>query len=99
MEETYANVWRFNGPIGKTTKIETARCLEEGIVETVNEADMGLIMGIGFPPFRGGALRYADSLGLDVICQKADKYAHIGKLYHPTEKMREMAANGQKYYS
>jgi 3-hydroxyacyl-CoA dehydrogenase/enoyl-CoA hydratase/3-hydroxybutyryl-CoA epimerase/enoyl-CoA isomerase len=79
--------------------IETARCLEDGIVDTVNEADMGLIMGIGFPPFRGGALRYADTIGLDVICAKADKYAHIGKLYHPTEKMREMAANGQKYYS
>lgn len=78
--------------------IETARCLEEGIVETANEADMGLIMGIGFPPFRGGALKYADTLGLDKICEMADKYTDLGKLYEPTAKMREMAASGAKYY-
>jgi 3-hydroxyacyl-CoA dehydrogenase/enoyl-CoA hydratase/3-hydroxybutyryl-CoA epimerase/enoyl-CoA isomerase len=59
---------------------------------------MGLIMGIGFPPFRGGALRYADSLGLTAVCEKADRYAHLGKLYHPTEKMRAMAAAGESYY-
>ena len=50
--------------------IETARCLEEGIVDTPNEVDMGLIMGIGFPPFRGGALKYADLLGMDVVCAR-----------------------------
>jgi 3-hydroxyacyl-CoA dehydrogenase / enoyl-CoA hydratase / 3-hydroxybutyryl-CoA epimerase / enoyl-CoA isomerase len=78
--------------------IETARCLEEGIVDTASEADMGLIMGIGFPPFHGGALRYADTFGLKTICEMADKYAHLGKLYQPTEKMREMAASGATYY-
>jgi 3-hydroxyacyl-CoA dehydrogenase/enoyl-CoA hydratase/3-hydroxybutyryl-CoA epimerase/enoyl-CoA isomerase len=78
--------------------IETVRCLEEGIVEDPAEADMGLIFGIGFPPFRGGALRYIDSLGLDKFCEIADKYADLGKLYHPTEKMREMAKKGQKYF-
>src|SRR5699024_8509999 len=40
--------------------IEAARCLEEGIVATPNEVDMGLVLGLGFPPFRGGALKYAD---------------------------------------
>src|SRR5689334_22155462 len=78
--------------------IETARCLEEGIVETVPEADMGLIMGIGFPPFRGGALKYADTVGLKAIVDKAAKYAALGKLYEPTAKMKEMAASGKKYY-
>ena len=78
--------------------IETARCLEDGIVDTVNEADMGLIFGLGFPPFHGGALRYADTLGLATVCQIADKYAHLGPLYVPTDKMREMAANGETYY-
>ena len=78
--------------------IETARCFEDKIVDTVNEADMGLIMGIGFPPFRGGAFRYADQVGLAKICEMADKYAHLGKLYHPTDRMREMAANGETYY-
>ncbi len=78
--------------------IETARCLEEKIVETPNEADMGLILGIGFPPFRGGALKYADSLGLQAVVDMAAKYSHLGKLYEPTERMKEMAANGDTYY-
>jgi 3-hydroxyacyl-CoA dehydrogenase / enoyl-CoA hydratase / 3-hydroxybutyryl-CoA epimerase / enoyl-CoA isomerase len=79
--------------------IETARCLEEGIVETVQEADMGLIMGIGFPPFRGGALKYADTIGLKTIVEKAQKFESLGKLYHPTERMKEMAAKNQTYYA
>jgi 3-hydroxyacyl-CoA dehydrogenase / enoyl-CoA hydratase / 3-hydroxybutyryl-CoA epimerase / enoyl-CoA isomerase len=78
--------------------IETARCLEEGIVDTVNEADMGLIMGIGFPPFRGGAFKYADTIGLATICEKAKALTHLGKLYEPTERMLEMAAKGESYY-
>ena len=78
--------------------IEAARALEEGIAETPNEVDMGLIMGLGFPPFRGGALKYADAQGLKTVCEKADKYSHLGKLYEPTERMREMAANGETYF-
>ena len=78
--------------------LETVRCLEDGIVETAAEADMGLIYGIGFPPFRGGALRYIDSIGVAEFVAIADKYADLGPLYHPTAKLREMAANGQRFY-
>ncbi len=78
--------------------LETVRCLEDGIVETAAEADMGLIYGIGFPPFRGGALRYIDSIGVAEFVAMADKYADLGPLYHPTAKLREMAANGQRFY-
>jgi 3-hydroxyacyl-CoA dehydrogenase/enoyl-CoA hydratase/3-hydroxybutyryl-CoA epimerase/enoyl-CoA isomerase len=78
--------------------IETARCLEENIVDTAQEADMGLILGIGFPPFRGGALKYADTIGLKALVDKADRYATLGKLYEPTAKMREMAASNATYY-
>ena len=78
--------------------LETVRCLEDGIVETAAEADMGLIYGIGFPPFRGGALRYIDSIGVAEFVALADKYADLGPLYHPTEKLREMAKNGQKFF-
>jgi 3-hydroxyacyl-CoA dehydrogenase/enoyl-CoA hydratase/3-hydroxybutyryl-CoA epimerase/enoyl-CoA isomerase len=77
--------------------IETARCLEEGIVDTPNEADMGLIMGIGFPPFRGGAFKYADELGLSHVCERSKKYLHLGHLYAPTSRMEEMAANNETY--
>src|SRR3546814_1043559 len=72
--------------------IETALCLDDGIVETPTEADMGLIMGVGFPPFRGGALKYADTVGMKTILDKCAKYAHLGKLYEPTESMKKMAA-------
>jgi 3-hydroxyacyl-CoA dehydrogenase/enoyl-CoA hydratase/3-hydroxybutyryl-CoA epimerase/enoyl-CoA isomerase len=78
--------------------METVRCLEDGIVDTAAEADMGLIYGIGFPPFRGGALRYIDSIGVAEFVALADKYAELGALYTPTAKLREMAAKGQKFF-
>ena len=79
--------------------IETVRCLDEGIVESPAEADMGLILGIGFPPFRGGALKYCDTIGMKTVLEKAAKYASLGKLYEPTESMKKMAADGKTYYS
>ena len=78
--------------------LETVRCLEDGIVASPIEADMGLVLGIGFPPFRGGALRYIDSLGIAEFCAIADQFADLGELYHPTEAMREKAASNSKYY-
>jgi 3-hydroxyacyl-CoA dehydrogenase/enoyl-CoA hydratase/3-hydroxybutyryl-CoA epimerase/enoyl-CoA isomerase len=78
--------------------IETVRCLEDGIVEHPAEADMGLIFGIGFPPFRGGALRYIDSIGVAAFCEMADKYADLGPLYQPTEGLREMAKAGKTFF-
>ena len=78
--------------------LETVRCLEDGIVESAADADMGLIYGIGFPPFRGGALRYIDTLGVAEFVAIADKYAEFGPMYAPTEKLREMAKNGQKFF-
>ncbi|MDD9895318.1 MAG: fatty acid oxidation complex subunit alpha FadB [Gammaproteobacteria bacterium] len=79
--------------------IETARCLEDNIVATAIEADMGLVLGLGFPLFRGGALRYVDSLGVANFCQIAGKYAELGELYTPTENMREKGAAGESYYA
>ncbi|MFZ5724034.1 MAG: fatty acid oxidation complex subunit alpha FadB [Pseudomonadota bacterium] len=77
---------------------EVVRCLEEGIVSNVADADMALVYGIGFPPFRGGALRYLDNMGLDKYVALCDKYASLGKLYEPTMKLREMAKAGQKFF-
>ena len=78
--------------------LEAARCLEEGIVSSPVEVDMGLILGLGFPAFRGGALRYIDTIGLTRFCALADRYAEFGSLYYPTERMRAMAANGETFY-
>ena len=78
--------------------VETVRCLEEEIVASPAEADMALIYGIGFPPFRGGALHYLDQLGLEQFCAMAAKYEQLGPLYQPTEKMQSMAASGTKFF-
>lgn len=78
--------------------IETVRCLEEGIIASPAEADMGLVYGLGFPPFRGGVFRYIDTVGLDKIVALADQYADLGELYQVTDTMRDMAANGKTYY-
>ncbi len=67
-------------------------------METAAEADMGLVYGIGFPPFRGGALRYIDAVGVAEFVALADHYAELGPLYQPTEKLRAMAQNGQRFF-
>lgn len=79
--------------------LETVRCLEDGIVETAIEADMGLVLGLGFPKFRGGALRFIDQLGLEEFCKLADSYAHLGSMVAPTAKLREMADAKRSFYS
>jgi 3-hydroxyacyl-CoA dehydrogenase/enoyl-CoA hydratase/3-hydroxybutyryl-CoA epimerase/enoyl-CoA isomerase len=78
--------------------LETVRCLEDKIVESPADADMGLVYGIGFPPFRGGALRYIDDMGVAEFVKMADKYADLGPMYHPTEGLREMARTGKKFF-
>ena len=78
---------------------ETIRCLEEGIIGSAAEADMGLIYGLGFPPFRGGVFRYVDTMGVANFVALADKYAHLGEMYQVTDKTREMAAAGGAFYS
>ncbi|XGA81241.1 fatty acid oxidation complex subunit alpha FadB [Halomonas sp. CH40] len=79
--------------------LETVRCLEDGIVDSAAEADMALIYGIGFPPFRGGALRYIDAMGVAEFVAQADALAEeLGALYAPTPKLREMARDHSRFY-
>ncbi len=78
--------------------LELVRCLEENIVSSVADADMALIMGLGFPPFRGGALKYIDSIGVKAFVDRCDELKDLGPLYAPTEKLRAMAANGETFY-
>lgn len=78
---------------------EASRALEEGIVRDPADVDMGLILGIGFPPFRGGILRWADDLGLPAVLDKLKKYEHLGARFHPTAHMRRLAAEGKGVYA
>jgi 3-hydroxyacyl-CoA dehydrogenase/enoyl-CoA hydratase/3-hydroxybutyryl-CoA epimerase/enoyl-CoA isomerase len=77
---------------------EASRVLSEGIVRDPGDVDMGLILGIGFPPFRGGILRWADSLGLANVLEKLKQYEHLGARFQPTEQMRKLAAEGKGFY-
>jgi len=78
--------------------LELARCLEEGVVASAAEADMALIMGLGFPKFRGGALRYIDAIGAQAFCEWADQFAHLGQLYQVPDGLRAMAEKEETYF-
>ena len=77
---------------------EVARCLEEKIVASPQEADMSLLYGVGFPPFRGGACRYVDQTGAANYVAAADKLASLGKIYEVPQLLRDMAASGKKFF-
>ena len=77
---------------------ETVRCLEDNIVASAGEADMAMIMGVGFPPFRGGPCRYIDQIGVANYVELCNKYTHLGKAYEAPAKLVTMAANGETFY-
>ena len=77
---------------------EAVRCLDEQIVGTPAELDMALILGIGFPPFRGGALRYIDQMGPAEYCQIADGLASLGAVYQVPDSLRRLAREGNRYF-
>ncbi len=78
--------------------LETALCLEEGIVDSATEGDMGLILGLGFPRFRGGALRYIDTLGASTFAAQVEAHAEQGPLYRLTAGIKAMSENGKTFY-
>jgi 3-hydroxyacyl-CoA dehydrogenase/enoyl-CoA hydratase/3-hydroxybutyryl-CoA epimerase len=68
---------------------EAARCLDEGVVASPGELDLALVMGIGFPPFRGGLCRWADGRGLDDLIAAMERLAdRVGERYRPSEALR-----------
>lgn len=77
---------------------ELTRCLDEGIVETAAEADMALVYGTGFPPFRGGVFRWIDSIGAQAFCDLANKFSSLGALYSAPDSLKAKATNNQKFY-
>jgi 3-hydroxyacyl-CoA dehydrogenase/enoyl-CoA hydratase/3-hydroxybutyryl-CoA epimerase/enoyl-CoA isomerase len=78
--------------------LEAARCVEDGIAASPGEVDMCLILGLGLPRHLGGALKYADYLGLKNVLARADSWADLGPIYRPSERLRAMAAAGEVFY-
>ncbi|MBA2728089.1 MAG: fatty-acid oxidation protein subunit alpha, partial [Parachlamydiaceae bacterium] len=78
---------------------EAARCIEEKVVASPGYLDMAMIMGVGFPPFRGGVLRYADTLGIDyVVAQLKNFEATYGPRFTPAPSLRSMIKKNEKFY-
>ena len=77
---------------------ECARCLEENIVSTPQEVDMGLLLGLGFPPFRAGALKYADAIGAKNLVELSGKYIELGNMYQVTDGVKTLATENKTYY-
>jgi 3-hydroxyacyl-CoA dehydrogenase/enoyl-CoA hydratase/3-hydroxybutyryl-CoA epimerase/3-hydroxyacyl-CoA dehydrogenase/enoyl-CoA hydratase/3-hydroxybutyryl-CoA epimerase/enoyl-CoA isomerase len=78
--------------------LEATRVREEGIVREPGDVDMGLILGIGFPPFRGGILRWCDTVGAAAVVEKLARYTPLGKRFEPTQSLLRLAQTGETFY-
>jgi 3-hydroxyacyl-CoA dehydrogenase/enoyl-CoA hydratase/carnithine racemase len=79
--------------------LEATRMLENKIVRDVRDIDLGLIFGLGFPPFQGGLLYWADTIGAKKLVEMVKPLAPLGKRFEPTPLLLEMAASGRKFYA
>ena len=78
--------------------LEATRVLEEGIVRDPRDVDLGLIFGVGFPPFKGGLLFWADTLGARKIVEMLKPFENLGEAMRPTPLLLEMAETGKSFY-
>lgn len=78
---------------------EAARCLDEKIVANPSYLDMALIMGTGFPPFKGGLLKYADTLGIDYIVRRLNEFKEkYGDRFAPCKYLLDMQKKGGTFF-
>ncbi len=78
---------------------EAARAAAEGVVRTPRDGDIGAIYGFGFPPFRGGPLRYLDDLGADRVYADLQRLAdRLGPRFTPCEAIVEQARARKRFY-
>lgn len=79
---------------------EAAMILEEGIVDSADTVDVGMIMGTGFPPFRGGLLRYADSIGIAVVVKTMETFETKFKdgRFKPCQYLQKLYKEGKGFY-
>jgi 3-hydroxyacyl-CoA dehydrogenase/enoyl-CoA hydratase/3-hydroxybutyryl-CoA epimerase len=78
---------------------EASLILDEKIVASAAELDLAMIMGTGFPPFRGGLLRYADALGVPYVVSRLDELSSsVGPRFRPNEPLKRLAERDGKFY-
>jgi len=78
---------------------EAAHCLGERILRSPRDGDVGAIFGLGWPPFRGGPFRYADSLGAEQIVQRLSAYQdRFGVRFTPAPMLVQLSRSGGKFF-
>src|SRR6184192_4366015 len=77
---------------------EAARCVEEKVVDSPEDADYGMILGTGFAPFRGGPLRFAEHFGLKKVVDELETLAQSEEKFSPCEILKKHARDGTKFY-
>ena len=75
--------------------LRQTRMLEERIVRDVRDVDLGLIFGLGFPPFKGGLLYWADTVGAAKLLEMTKPFVPLGQRFEPTPLLLDMAATGR----
>ncbi len=79
--------------------LETARCIEEGVVTDMREADVGSILGFGFAPFTGGTISYIDGMGTKTFVALCNKLAKLhGDRFKPCKLLLDLAKKGETFY-
>jgi 3-hydroxyacyl-CoA dehydrogenase/enoyl-CoA hydratase/3-hydroxybutyryl-CoA epimerase len=79
---------------------EAARCVEEQLVRDVADIDIGMIFGTGFAPFRGGILKYADTVGAEAVVADLEiLHRNHGTRFQPASFLQQLAVSGKKFYS
>lgn len=77
---------------------EAARVLEEGVIDSTSQLDLAMVFGCGFPPFKGGVLRWADSIGLREVTKKLEFLSRVrGENYKPCQLLIDKAASGSNF--
>lgn len=78
---------------------EAARCIEEGIISSPRDGDVGAVYGIGFPPFRGGPFRYADAVGATTLVRQLEAFNdRFPPRFEPAELLLDMSRRGNTFY-
>ena len=77
---------------------ETARCLQEGVLRSVADANIGSIFGWGFAPFQGGSLQFINAYGLPAfVARSRELAAKYGARFEPAQVLVEMGARGERF--
>jgi 3-hydroxyacyl-CoA dehydrogenase/enoyl-CoA hydratase/3-hydroxybutyryl-CoA epimerase len=78
---------------------EAAHCLGEKILRSARDGDVGAVFGLGWPPFRGGPFRYADSLGAQQVVHRLSAYRdRFGARFTPAPLLVELSRSGGKFF-